>query len=111
MHIPALASTLKATAIMGTTILILVLTAEVTVVTIMRPVRMAKDGGTGDLGDLGDLVDLPAEEDGALIEVVGVVGGTVVVLIPSSSTQRWILSPQMMHTPSPSNSPVLRRTM
>jgi len=49
MHILALASTLTAAAIMGTTP---VLIAEVAVVTIMRPARMARGAGTGDLGDL-----------------------------------------------------------
>src|SRR5258706_8080341 len=95
MHIVALASTLTATVIMGTTSHISVLPAEVTVVTIMSPVRMARDGGTG---DLVDLVDLTVAVDGALIEAVGVVEVTVVALILSSSTQRWISSPPMMRS-------------
>jgi hypothetical protein len=53
-HIPPLASTLTATAIMGTTSLISVLPAEVAAVTIMRPVRMARGGASpGTWGTLG----------------------------------------------------------
>ena len=106
MHILASAGTLTTTTIMGTTSLISVLLAEVTVVTIMSPVRRVKDGGTE---VLVVLVVLPAAVNGALIEVVGVVEVTVITFILSSSTQRWILYPPPMRSLSPSNSPVLRR--